>query len=405
MDAKQALDELFAGVKFDTALYKKIVKNNIDFITSTSEHKELFGSKLIGCYHLSYTMYNKNIFYENLFDMDTEDVIAAIAKITTIPKNFKIARDDINLSTFYIAHRFLSNADLSKDKRFEYATEILNYFSYRTLVLISSDYWTYPITENKAVSLAERLSYKYIIKKVKNWNEFCQYRSEEYLKSRMVDILIPFNKDKELPNAITDLYNRTKEVMKNIYGEFIDMMEEDDILRSSKNVVTDIEGKEVLMDRTESPSLYIDKVEQLLVDKHSFVKRDVLEVAVSVIDTISLRQLEEFLGLTYDYYFTDRKTALEVRNAITGFLVNSFQYLQASNIPLSGRGNVMKVVNSVTGNLLYSRGADADISKVKSDVEQLVRRIYKKSKVVVGDRSIMGVRNGFCLYVLLLAIL
>ena len=405
MRAKQALDELFEGVKFDDKLFKAVIRNNIDFITSTTEHKELFGSRLIGCFHISYTQYQKNIFYEALFGLSYDTVMTAMDKIDTIPKHFKIARDDVNLITFYIAHRFLTSPSLDKKKQHEAAEEILHYFNYRTLVLLSSAYWMYPISEDKAVSLSERLSNKYIIKQVKNWNEYCKYRSSEYMKSRFVKMLLKFDKDDEIPNAITDLFNGTKDALKNIYREFLDMLENDDMLRSSRNVVTDIEGKEVLMDRTESPIMYINKVESTLIDKHAFIKRDMMEVTVSVIDSVSIGQLEECLGLVFDYYFVDRKSAESVRKFIQDFLINCFEYLQTNEMYFTGSGNALKIVNKITGNVLYSRGTNVTITEVKKLGDKLITDVYRKGKVSVGNRSQLNIRNAFCIYILLVALL
>lgn len=405
MEVKQTLDELFANVRFDDKLLKKVQRANIDFITYSTEHKELFGSRLIGCFHINYTQYQKNLFYENLFDMSYDQVVMAIEQIKSIPKNFKIARDDINLVCFYLAHRFISSEHLDKRKGLEGAKEVLNYFSYRTLVLLSSNYWIYPISTDKAVSLSERLSNKYLIKQVKNWNEYCKYRSDEYLKSKYLSLLTKFNKDDELPNAITDLFNRTKDTLKNIYREFLDMMENDDVLRSSRNVVTDLEGKEVLMDRTESPVLYINKVENSLVDKRSFIKRELMEVTVSVIDSVSINQLEECLGLLFDYYFHDKKSAESIKEFIQQFLINCFEYLQANQIQFSGKGNAMKIVNSITGNVLYSRGSNVSITEVKLLGDKLVKNVYRKGKVNIGNRTQYNLRNALCIYILLVALI
>ena len=112
MKVKEVFDKLFQGVRFDNNFYKKIVRNNVEFITRNNEFKNLFGSKLLGCHIVKYTMYDKDIFYGNLFDMTASEIIDAIDQISTIDKNFKIARDDVNLVCFYIAHRFLSNKDL-----------------------------------------------------------------------------------------------------------------------------------------------------------------------------------------------------------------------------------------------------------------------------------------------------
>lgn len=403
--AKEVLDELFAKVNFDTALYKKLVHSNIEFITKTNEHKQLFGSRLIGCHHISYTKYDKGIFYDNVFNMDVETVISAIEKITTIPKHFKIARDDINLVMFYMAHRFLSNGDLKKEKQLEYAKEALNYFSYRTLVLISSDYFTYPISEERAISLSERLSNKYIIKRVKNWNEYCHYRSSEYLESKFLKLLISFDDDHELPNAITDLLNRTKDALKNIYREFLDMMENDEIIKSHKNVSTDAEGKEVVVDRTDSPALFIAKVEQTLADKNNFIRKDYVDVTVGVVNSVSYKQLEEMLGLVYEFNFKDPAAGKELITFIHDFLVNCFDYLYQNEIHVTKHTNIVKVTSIITGNVLYARGTDAEITKVKDEGERLLKKVYKHGKVYITDRNIKNMRNAFCIYLLILAIL
>lgn len=111
MKAKQALDLLFKDYTFDTALYKKLVYNNIEFITSDSDHKHLFGSKIVGCFYLKYTIYDKNIFYNNVFGLSYDDVAPAIDTISSINKSYKIARDDITIC-FQFAYIYLSSSSI-----------------------------------------------------------------------------------------------------------------------------------------------------------------------------------------------------------------------------------------------------------------------------------------------------
>lgn len=405
LTTKACFDELFKHVSFDTALYKKLVHNNIGFITRTQEHKHLFGSRLIGCFHFSYTKYDKNLFYDALFGMGVEEVIAAIRDITTIPKHFKIARDDVNLVTFYMAHRFLTNDKLSSDKQLEYAKEALNYFNYRTLVLKSSEFFVYPISEEKAVSLSERLSNKYIIKRVKNWNEYCQYRSSEFLDRKFVITLTKFDNDKDLASGISDLYNRTKNALINIYEEFMEMLENDEVIKSRKNVATDAEGKEVVVDRTEGPALTITKVEQNLVDKNNFIRKDFVDIATDIVNSVSYKQLEETLTVIFEYNSIDGKTGKEVTLFIHDFLVNCFEYLQQNEVHIGKGSNVLKVVNTIAGNVLYARGTDVGITAVKDQGEKLIKKAYKHHKLYISDRNLKNVRNAFCIYLLLLALL
>ncbi len=404
MKVKEAFDKLFEGVKFDTSFYKKIVFNNIEFITRNTEFKNLFGSKLIGNHFVKYTMYDKDIFYNNLFNIPASNVIEAIDGITTINKSFKIARDDVNLVCFYIAHRFLSNKDLKKEHAEEYAKEILNYFNYRTLVLISSNYFVYPISEEKALTLMERLNNKYIIKKLKNWNEYCQYRSQEYVDSKFNELLIKFNRDDELPNAITELFNRTKDTLKNIYGEFIDMMENDDIIKSRKSIINDVEGQEVIVDKLDTPEKYFIKIENILVEKNTFIKKDYIHVVTDIINSVSYKQVEETLTLICDYNFTSRETNDKVLAFVKNVLVNTIDYLNKNNIFLHSKSDVIDVMNTIVGNVLYARGTDIEINKVKDQGDKLIKEIYKSHKKSITDRNIKNIRNAVYIYVVLRAI-
>lgn len=399
-----AFDELFKDVAFDTAFYKKFVHNNIEFITK-KEHIDLFGSKLIGCFYTKYTMYDKNILYGNLVDMEAEDLIDTISKITSIPSHFKIARDDVNLFCFYVAHKFLTNPDLAKDKQREYAKEALNYFSYRTLVLTSSDYFVYPISEEKALSLSERLSNRYILKKLKNWNEYCIYRSDEFLQSKFLEVLISFNKDDKIVDGITDLYNRTKDTLKNIYDEFTKMIASDEIIKSKKGVVNDIEGESVILDKLNSADSYFIKIEGLLIDKQSFIRKEFIDVTIDIVNSVSHKQLEDTLRLITEYSYTGRDKHDEVKKFYQDVLVNAIDYLQRNEVFLAKNTNLITAVNSIVGNVLYARGTDISINKLKEEGEQLLKRVYKHQKYPISERSIRNLRNGVYVYIVIIALL
>lgn len=397
-------DELFHKVEFDKNLYKKIMYNNIEFISKTDDHKNLFGSRLIGCHYLRYNLTDKADFYDTLFNLDYDIVSESFEQITTIPKNFKIARDDINLTCFYSAHKFLTNTQLKEEDRENAAIEILNYFNYRTLVVICANYFIYPISEDKAVSLIERLSNKYLIKKLKNWNEYCQYRSEEYLKSKFRDTIIRFD-EKELPNAISDLFNRTKDTIKNIYSEFIAMIQSDEYIKSKKAVVNDIEGEEVILDQIGNTKSYFNLIETMFIDKHSFIRSSYIDVIVDIISTVSYSQVYEMLEFLFDYTQKSSKNYEEVVKFSQEVLMNTVDYLQKNKILLNYNTNILTVLNYIVGNILYARGNDLSINKVKEEGEKLLKKVYKENKEYLSDRNAKNLRNALYLYIVLFVLL
>lgn len=403
MQVKQALDAYFGDVKFDTALFKRLMFNNIEYITRNQEHTQLFSGRNIGCYFIKYTQYDKNIFYNNLFQIEYDDVLDVIDTITSIPKNFKIARDDVNLMCFYIAHRFLSNPELTEKQQLEYARESLSYFSYRTLVLITSTYFIYPISEDKATTMTERLSNKYIIKKLKNWNEYCQYRSDEYLDSKFLSLLRKMDDDVELPNAITDLFGRTKDTIKNIYAEFMEMLDGDEIIKSKHATVKDGEGNEQLADRVDSVQRYIGQVDVMLSDKSAMIKKDHINVVVDILSNLSYRDMHECLDHLFEFAFSDRKSYDRVQSHMKDILVNAVEYLQRNEVYLHSKTSVLDIMNAIVGNVLYARGTEVSVHKVKTEGEQLIKSVYKFHKDSLSDRTLKSVRNGLYLYVVLMA--
>lgn len=401
MNVKQVLDQVFENVKFDKELYTKILYNNISLI-SNNDNKSLFGGQLMGCYMVKFTYRDTDIFFTDVLGMYFEEVEEQINKIRTIPHNFKIARDSINLCCFYIAHRFLSNPKLNEKEKLLYASEILNFFNYRTLITICSNFFIYPISEQEAITLFESLSGKYIIKQVKNWNEYCQYRTDEYLKNKFLQLLIKFNKDDEIPNAINDLFNRTKDMMKNLYRDFINLEENNEVLKQKKNIVNDIEGQEVMLDRLDTPDKYYNNIIATLTEKNNFIKPAYIDVVADILKNISYKQLNHSLNVFFEYIHTDHNKYKEALSLINNIIVNALDYIQKKKLFITDNTSILKVINMLVGNVLYARGEDVEINKLKEDLLDYVNKAHKHiDKKPLFNKSASNIRNGIFIYIFL----
>lgn len=397
LSVKQSLDGLLAGVVFDKKLFNAIQVHNFDFLTKNSEHRNLFGGQLIGCYRVKYTLYDQQSFL-SIFNLETEQVRHAISKITTINKSFKILTDPVNLLCFYTAHRFLSSPTLKKEDKLKYAAEIFNFFSYRTLVVIISNYFIYPTSEQEATALLERLSYKYVIKNVRNWKEYCAYRSSEYLQSKHALLITEFTDDQALPNAINDLYNRTKDTIKNIYREFLILKEQQDTVAHRKSILIDLEGKEVIPDKLNTADSHYDYLLTTLTSKDLFIRPEVVQAATSIVKNADEKTLIEFLECLYEYTHKGKSNFEEVISIInrqTLFIIN---YLNNNSIIFNK--NLLDTLNKITGIVLYSRSTDKTLNDLKDDVDKLIKDVYLSIKrSVFPNRKIPDTRNSFFIYI------
>lgn len=265
-------------------------------------------------------------------------------------------------------------------------------------------YFQYPISTDKATSLVERLSRKYIIKTVRNWNEYCQYRSTEYLKSKFLPLVTELTNDVDLPNAIADLYNRTNDTLKNIYQEFAAMMDSDEIIKSKSAVVTDNEGSAVIADRIENIDKYITRIDTLLVDKTYLIRKDCMTVVVDILNSVSMKNIEEYLGMLLEYSAKDRVSHEKVREHFNHILINAVEYLQKNDVYLSRSVSVLEIMNKLVGNVLYARGSEVTVHQVKEEGEKLAEMVHKHFKQSVNDRVVKNLRNALYLYIVLVVL-
>jgi hypothetical protein len=399
--AKTALDDLFKNVKFDSGLYKKIMYKDITFITRNDDHKNFFGGQVVGCYPIYYGLADQEGFFVDLFDISFADAQKATKSITTINQTFKISSDTINLVIMYVAYRFYSSKDVSHSDKEKYVLSILDYFNYRTLAVLVSNYFTYPISENEAVSLFERLSNRYIIKNVKNWREYCQYRSKKFYESRFIDIFKTFKNDKDLVDGINDLFKRTKDMLLNIYREFIDMSENEKSLGSRKTSVKDIEGNDVLADRSNTPETYYNYLLGTLSDGNSFIKEEIVDAVSNIVKTVEYDDFKEFLLRMLDYTHAKKDNFKEVTDFMHDVISSAIEYLMENDYIIREHHNLLYVMDKVSSNILYARGGDLAINEIKDRGEVIVMKITKHHE---GHKKVFSLRNAFYVYIVLRAL-
>jgi len=397
---KEALDA-FVTVEFDKKTYEAIRDVNISFINKNDESRYFYSSPYIGCYSVKYTYLDEENYFNNVYRTTPNEAKEALNKATTLNKNFKVSSEPVNNYIFYSVHRFLNNRSLKKEEALKYSLEALNYFTLRTLAIISSNYFVYPISENEAQSLYEHLSYKYIIKSLKNWIEYAQYRSDAFLKSKFIDVIIKYDNDKELANAINDLFNRTKDMVKNIYREFINIRETNSFMGSSQNVVTSIEGEDTITDRLHGPDIYFQYLQSVLVEYSSFNKEELKEICRHIVKSVTKASSDEIIKLFFDYYHSSKENHEECNAYIHLCLEVTIEYLFKNKYILKKHNDLIFIMSKVAGQILYSRGEDLTVTQAKNMGVNIVKKIKKKNNI--SERYAVGLANFLFIYLIVRA--
>jgi hypothetical protein len=236
---------------------------------------------------------------------------------------------------------------------------------------------------------------------MKNWLEYARYRSDAFLKSKFIDVLTKYDNDKELANAINDLFNRTKDMVKNIYREFMNLHEQNSYIGSTQNIVTSIEGEETITDRLHGPDLYFQYLQSVLADYSSFNKEELKELCRHIVKSITKASSDEIIKQFYNYYHSSKENNEECNAYIHLCLEVTIEYLFKNRYILKKHNDLVFIMNKVAGQVLYSRGEDLAITEAKNMGINIIKKIKKNEHM--SSRYAMGLSNFLFIYLVVRA--
>lgn len=396
---KEVFDDLFNQVKFDQKLAKLIKIYQVDFVHRSDDHRHFFGGNLIGDRPVRFTYSDYTRFFEDLLGMDENVVESEIRKCTTIDHSFQISGDPLNLTVLYLVHRFMNSPLLPVEKRIDAARDVMLIFNYRTIAALLARYFKYPIDSETAQAVYERLSGRYLIKKEGTWQKVFLYLVNRFIdkESPHYDTFMKFKNDAGIVNAINDAQGRVKDILKNIYQEFMYVYENKTKIGSGSATMIDADGEEIVKDRVHGLENYQNYLTSLYSDKNSFIKYELIDIVGKVIPTVH--------GKAFPMILEYMCSELEAKNheAVLKFsdlcLVLAYNYLLKNSYTLHHSKDLLLLVSKLKGFILSSREESTDLLEFRRLGDSIVSNSVKQTS----EQTIAALRNGLFLYVCLRA--
>lgn len=394
---KQVFDALFANVRFDNSLAKKLYRFQISFINKNSDHMEFFGGNLLGVHVIRFKSADVERFFTDVLDLDYQYVVKHVRTVTTINHTFKVSGDVLNLTLMYLIHRCMTSSEMVKNQRERAAYDTALIFFYRCICALCSDYFAYPVDPKVGQATYARLSNKFLIKKLGNWQKVMEYRTQDLVKSTGLhyDKLIRFDNDEEITDTIADAQGRIRDMVKNYYGEFVAAHSEGAKIGSSSSTGFDVDGEETLKDRTGGTENLVMAMRNIFSDKDSFVKDELVSIIAEMNSNTSYRMIRHTVSWLCENY-PDRKLNTEIDEFISSVVTQS-QYMIQSSIEPSRRKDLPYVINTLKNNYLSTRTTDQDMVRIRRIGEKLV----KKANGRVSNSLLLATRTAVILYITL----
>lgn len=396
---KDLLDEVLVDVKFDHRLYAQVCSLEAQFVNKKQEHIEFFGGNLTGVEVVRFTPSDRDKLFHDVLHVDEADLREKLYDLkdehgkALINQDWAVVSDVFNVVCVWLIHGFASSKILNERERHEAGVRVGCYLFYKFLTSLLAHYFKYPADRETAQATYAALSYKYALKQFGSWGETIRDLSEKAVGKDSIhrQVVEQMDDDQRVIRMIGDLQGRIRDMLKNIYAEFLRAHQSGNRIVSSSSLV-ESDGEFILKDNAKTPGVYTRYLKSIISDKHTFIRPELVDVIASVMHTLAPRLLLEMLSWTSDNYLHAKDSRIE--KAIDIVMEHAIEYM-ALNRTMS-RTNIAGMIDKLRGAYMSSRSTDQKLLEARTLIAELVR----EATGTKNESMVATVRTSWMLYVI-----
>jgi len=371
---KDLFDYMCKDIKFDRKLFNQIQKFRVSWSRKSVEYSEFLGSNLLGLHAVRFSTRDDDLLVTGIFNLDISTVYTNILKLPDINKNWSIATNPILQLMTYSMHRFSTDGKLGKSTD-DAVRECYFIFAYKVFGSLISHYFKYNTTPAIAKATYEKLSNRFLIKRLGNWDSVIHYRSNDVVppKGLHVDKIKRYTTDDAVRIA-NDLQGRIRETIKNIYLVMMDVRENDYMIKSASQLENNASGEETNKEITDRPDKYVNRIKDAMGTTASLIDDDLIYLAQSFVNSSDIGVIRETLINLSDQYDPRYKDSIYLNNVI----LKTIGYVNTRGIHSNYRDNIVGVVGHMKGYWSSGSVSDPDVKKTKHVIAAVVKKSTKR---------------------------
>ena len=392
---KGLFDEKLGHLKFDARLAKKLYLFQVGFVSKNEEHMAFFGGKLLGVNTVRFGPKEYSEFYDDILGIDPVELRDGLGDVEAINLKFKVSSDVFNHCCMYLIHRFLTSPWLSESGRKKAAMDCGLIFHYRTIANRITDWFKYPADPKLAQATYANLSQRFLIKKLKNWQEVMVYRTNALLDGLHQKTLVEYTDDSAIVYLINDSRGRISDMVKEIYGVMVATQAAGEKIHSSSTIGVDADGSEIIRDKLHGLEVYTTYLLSIVGDRNSFIKQELVDIVAQVMRTMQTRGFVKCLDWMSENAHQDK----DIEDLIRIVLIHSFNYLLDHGYVLNHTKDLAKLLTYLRGVYVSSRAGDQELLTLRDKGNALVTKAIGKTN----EQAVAAIRTGLFLYICLRA--
>lgn len=334
---KEVYDFCCPDFVYDHDLYQRIKLFRINWTQKDDTTMEFLSHNLTGVYPVRFSALDEEVLW-NTIGLDPKPIQQEIYDIKGLSKNLRTVTNVTYATLMWFAHKF-TISNMSKDDIEDAVRECYYIFIYKIVGSLTAHYFKYTIDESVAKAINERMTNKFLIKRLGSWQELFEYKATDLLPNGIhYKRLISFTTD-DMIRIISDLDTKMRDIFKNNYGAMLKVKNNQERIKSTSLVQVDQEGKESIKDITSRHDLAVTKIRQLIINKVDFINYDLVDLITLRVKVINANDLQDVL----EYLTTiDTKT---IDKYLEAMISNSIMYMSTKGIFNNYKDKLYQVIN------------------------------------------------------------
>lgn len=379
-----SLKELFSSYfnrSFDQSLINDLRLFRINWAQKEDIYIEFLGGNTLGTQPIRFSIKDDEMLIVDTLNMDISSLTYDIANTKGITKGRAAETNPVYQTLVYLMHGF-TTSKLSNKLKEEAIKECYYIFAYKKFSSLMFHYFKYPTEDSIAKATYEKLSSKFLIKKLNNWQEVFEYRARDMLPGSIHYKRITDYETSDAIRIIMDLQTKLNDMFKNIYAVTIQ------VANSNERIVTDtlfdtIDGNEELKAITNAPDRYAKYIYSIIKSKNDFVKYDLAHLVAEQFNKLSTSIFYNFMLELSNLDAKNTSMLIEVS------IIEVIDILSHKGITRDYHKHILEVIPTIKQKFSNTKYDSKSSKQIKKVLEKLFVKLnpkagYASQQAVVG---------------------
>ncbi len=331
-------------------IFKKVMLFKIDLLQKNNDFMMFISSNLTGVYNAVFSQLDSERYF-SLFNVSEKKLMLKTNDLPDITPEWKVSSNPLYLINIYLIHKYSMSNYPRKNEAIIILFEIM---SYKILTSILYQFYKTKLTIDEAKAVYEKLTFKFLIKKLGSWDSVVKYKTELVLKDGTYYDRIMKLSTLDAIETINAIQTSYKSLIKYIAN--ISHSGTKDKISSTTIIENTSEGK--LIKETTNSSVYLNYINSIIKFENDFINSGLIKIVISKVKNVEFDNVKNTLQ-----YISRNESDLKFLEKIIEY---SLEYLNSKNENFSN-GNLNYIV-SLKG--FWSSGNN-NLKDVKNKIKEI----------------------------------